>query len=140
MPMSNRIRFERIAERMRMNAPKVPISVGTGMKERQGRVHVIVAGGQVMTHFVSHQNRQQGQGKRKPVQKIGGIVPDSQRNPSSSVSKSKGRPSAKLCGEARAHYGRGQQRQQQQQRMQPIAMSRANAFPSQRLQTRRRNG
>ena len=32
IPMSNRIFFERIADRMRMNAPSVPISVGAGIK------------------------------------------------------------------------------------------------------------
>ncbi len=32
MPMSNRMRLDKIAERMRMKAPSVPISVGAGMK------------------------------------------------------------------------------------------------------------
>ena len=31
-PISNRMRLEKIAERMRMNAPKVPVSVGAGRK------------------------------------------------------------------------------------------------------------
>ena len=36
MPMSNSCARERMGERMRMNAPKVPISVGAGIKN--GRV------------------------------------------------------------------------------------------------------
>jgi hypothetical protein len=32
MPISNRIRFEKIADRMRMKAPSVPMSVGAGRK------------------------------------------------------------------------------------------------------------
>ena len=33
MPMSNSAARERMGERMRMNAPNVPISVGAGMKK-----------------------------------------------------------------------------------------------------------
>ena len=97
MPISNRMRLDRIAERMRMNAPQGSDQRRRGKEKRQRRVHAVIARGEVVAHLVRQQNRQQRQRKRQARPAGTRDRATSRRSRSDRASKSKGRFRAKLC-------------------------------------------
>ena len=87
--------FRQIAERMRMNAPKVPISVGRREEERQRRVHVDSSARPGNGPSRAPSESSAASAKMAGLQQVRRIVPQSRRSRKSS--KSNGRPAAKLC-------------------------------------------
>ena len=110
MPMSNRMRLERMAERMRMNGSQGSDQSGSREEKRQRGIDVIITGGEVVAELVGHQNGEQGERERQArrARKTGhATCAGIPRRP---ASKSKGRPWAKLCAIPDAHHCGGQQR------------------------------
>ena len=76
MPISKRAARDSMKPPMRMNAPRVPISVGAGMKKGRVARTPIVAAEEIVSQLVSEQNSHDRERKWNAEQKRRGILPE----------------------------------------------------------------